>query len=81
MVPASPDNFTVFVAMSFAIRIVQAVGNAAVGTAIFTLAATFYPDNPAQILVRFAWRLPVGCSGQICFVTDVVLGCRERWSR
>ena len=51
MIEASEGNIDLFVSISFAVRIIQALGNTAVGTAIFALATMLFPDNPASIMV------------------------------
>ena len=51
MIGASEGNIDLFVSISFAVRIMQALGNTAVGTAIFALATMLFPDNIASIMV------------------------------
>ena len=55
MIEASEGNIDLFVSISFAVRIMQALGNTAVGTAIFALATMLFPDNPASIMVIKFW--------------------------
>ena len=64
MIEASEGNIDLFVSISFAVRIMQALGNTAVGTAIFALATMLFPDNPASIMVilKFSLKLKFNTS-------------------
>ena len=50
MVPVESGP-TTFIVLAFLIRITQALGNTAAGTAVFSLVLTYFPDNAAAVMV------------------------------